>query len=365
MIEIGTSERQRARRAPQGARFAWVLACLAGLAGADTPGVQRDLVFEQMSPLAHPERVFERMASPLASAAMRERLHAARARSDDPWPALDLARERFELFVPDGAPPDSGFGLVVFVPPWEEQGLPAEWLPVLQRHGLAMVTAGRSGNAQDVGARRVPLALHALENVRGRLRIDSERVYAAGFSGGSRVALRLAVAWPDVFRGALLNAGSDPLGSAEVALPEPVLFDRLERASRLVYLSGTRDGPALAADRASRRSATELCIDGTRVFGISGGRHQPAGAQAFARALRALETPARGGAIGEACRERRSRRIAREAHAIAALVDAGDHARAARALVEFDSRWSGLAREASRELDARIDVSTAHAPAPD
>ena len=366
MSEIGASGRHGARSVAGGAWLAWTFAGLAGIAAADAPGLQRDLVFEQPSPLAHPERVLERMASPLAGAAMRERLHAARAGADaDPWPALDLAGERFELFVPDGTPPEPGFGLVVFVPPWEEQGLPADWLPVLQRHRLAMVTAARSGNAQDVGIRRVPLALHAVENVRSRLRIDPARVYAAGFSGGSRVALRLAVGWPDVFRGGLLNAGSDPLGNAEVPLPEPGLFDRLERISRLVYFSGTRDAPAIAADRASRRSATELCMSGTDVFTIAGGGHEPAGAQAIARALRALEAPPDGAASGAACRERRSRRIAREAHAIAALVDAGDHARAARALVEFDLRWGGLAREASRELDARIDVSTAHAPATD
>jgi poly(3-hydroxybutyrate) depolymerase len=365
MTEIGTTDRLRARRAPEGSRFIWMLACLAGHAAAATPAVQRDLVFEQLSPLAHPERVLERMATPLASAAMRERLQADGAGSDDPWRALDLAEERFALFVPGGAPPERGFGLVVFVPPWEGQDLPAHWLPVLQRHGLAMVMAARSGNAQDVGARRVPLALHALENVRGRLRIDFGRVYAAGFSGGSRVALRLAVAWPDVFRGALLNAGSDPLGNAEVPLPMPALFDRLERTSRLIYASGTRDALALAADRASRRSATGLCIDGSEVFRISGGRHEPAGAQAFARALRALEAPPRRAADGEACRARRSRRIAREAHAIAVLVDAGDHARAARALSEFDARWSGLAHEAISELGARIGGSSAHAPAMD
>lgn len=360
------SDRHGARRAAGAAPLAWVLACLAGSAAAGTAGVQRDLVFEQVSPLAHPERVLERMTSPLAGAAMRERLHAARARGDaDPWPALDLANERFELFVPDGTPPEPGFGLVVFVPPWEAQGLPAEWLRVLQRHGLAAVTATRSGNAQDVGIRRVPLALHAVENVRRRLRIDPGRVYAAGFSGGSRVALRLAVGWPDVFRGALLNAGSDPLGRAEVPLPGPVLFDRLERTSRLVYVSGTRDAPALAADRASLRSAAELCMSGAEAFTIRGGRHEPAGAQAVARALRALEAPPDDAATGEACRERRSRRIAREAQAIAALVDAGDRAGAARELVELDRRWSGLAGAISRELDMHIDGSTAHAAAAD
>jgi dienelactone hydrolase len=353
-----------ARGTTFGRTAAALLAVVAGTAGATGGTLQRDLVFEHASPLARPEAVLERMTSPTRRAVIRARVHATRAGDPDPWPALDLATERFAMFVPAGAPPDAGFGLVVFVPPWEGQGFPVDWLPALQRHGFMMATASRSGNAQEVGARRIPLALTAVENARRRQRVDPARVYVAGFSGGARVALRIALAYPDVFRGAVLNAGSDPLGTADVPLPEPTLFDRFERGSRLVYISGTLDAPALAADRASRGSARGLCIPNTEVLTVSGGRHEPADAHAFGRALDALAAPLADPAGEAACRARRARVITREAGAITALVDAGRLERAQRRLLAFDARWAGLAATASTDIAARLHAAQGAAADP-
>ena len=71
----------------------------------------------------------------------------------------------------------------------------------------------------------MPLALLAYENIRRSHTLDANRVYVGGMSGGSRVALRVALAYPDVFRGALLNAGSDPIGDgAVIAASRPICF---------------------------------------------------------------------------------------------------------------------------------------------
>ena len=169
--------------------------------------------------------------------------------------------------------------------------------------------------------------------------------------------MRLALAYPDVFRGALLNAGSDPLGTSDAPLPAPALFDRFEHGSRLVYVSGTLDASALAADRASRGSARALCIANTVVLTIPGGRHEPADGRGFARALDALDAPLVDGAGEAACRARRTRAIVREADAIAALIDAGRLEPARRRLLAFDARWGGLALQASSDIAARLDAS--------
>jgi pimeloyl-ACP methyl ester carboxylesterase len=324
-----------------------LLACVAGSAWAVGGAVQRDLVFDHASPLARRDVVLERVSSPLRAAAMPDAASPA---------TLDLAAERFEMFVPESPPPSAGLGLIVFVPPWEGQGLPAAWLPALERHGFVLVTAERSGNAQDVRERRIPLALTAYENVLRRYRIDPARVHVAGFSGGSRVALRIALAYPDVFRGALLNAGSDPIGSVDVPLPGPELFGRLERGTRLVYVSGARDGPAMAADRASRQSARDLCIANTRLLTAAGGGHEPADAGAFERALQALEAPLADESKQAGCRTRRTRAMAREMEALAALVDAGERDRAMVRLRELDARWGGLVRTASIDLARRLEM---------
>jgi len=71
------------------------------------------------------------------------------------------------------------------------------------------VTAANSGNDAPTIDRREPLALLAAHNTMKQYPVDPQQVYIGGFSGGARVALRLALAYPDVFHGALLNAGSD------------------------------------------------------------------------------------------------------------------------------------------------------------
>ena len=65
--------------------------------------------------------------------------------------------------------------------------------------------------------------------MRARYPIDPKRVYVGGLSGGSRAAEMTALAYPDVFRGALLNAGSDPIGGeAGIYLPPAELFRRFQ-----------------------------------------------------------------------------------------------------------------------------------------
>ena len=79
---------------------------------------------------------------------------------------------------------------------------------------MLVVSAAHSGNDEATFARREPLALLAAHNIRKQYPVDSDRIYIAGFSGGSRIALRLALGYPDVFRGVILNAGSAPIGSS-------------------------------------------------------------------------------------------------------------------------------------------------------
>ena len=61
--------------------------------------------------------------------------------------------------------------------------------------------------------------LLAAYNLMERFHADPDRVFVGGFSGGSRIAMRLALGYPDLFHGVLLNAGGDPLGNAEAGAP--------------------------------------------------------------------------------------------------------------------------------------------------
>jgi poly(3-hydroxybutyrate) depolymerase len=141
----------------------------------------------------------------------------------------------------------------VFIPPWPRAEVPRQWIPALNRYNTILVTAANSGNEAPTIDRREPLALLALHNIMAQYPVDPQQVYIGGFSGGARVALRVALGYPDVFHGALLNAGSDPIGTLDVPLPPADLFRRFQESTRLVYLTGERDDENLGRDMYSRR----------------------------------------------------------------------------------------------------------------
>src|ERR1700730_6918458 len=158
-------------------------------------GLQSDVVFSDYSPLSSSTELLHRLLSPLSAVQVGKKLaSSAVALRDQP---INLAQEKFTVYVPSH-PPAQGYGLLVFIPPWDNAMLPRGWAAILDRRGVIFVSAANSGNEANILDRRDPLALLAAHNVMQRFRVDSERIYIGGFSGGSRVALRLALGYPDV-----------------------------------------------------------------------------------------------------------------------------------------------------------------------
>jgi len=170
---------------------------------------------------------------------------------------VDPAQERFVLHVPP-AEPEGGYALLVFVPPWQQAKIPRGWEDVLDRLGVIYVSAARSGNQEITLARREPLALIAAANVMARYNVDPAKIFIGGFSGGSRVAERLALGYPDLFRGALLDAGSDWVGDGDLPLPPDDLLRRFLEGSRLVFVTGENDSLNRQLDADTMRSLEEI-----------------------------------------------------------------------------------------------------------
>jgi pimeloyl-ACP methyl ester carboxylesterase len=84
----------------------------------------------------------------------------------------------------------------------------------------------------------VPLFYKRVSQSRAVGSRDRRAAWILPSSGGSRVALRLALGFPDVFRGAFLNAGSDPIGDAQTPLPPAELFSRFQEMTRLAARIG-------------------------------------------------------------------------------------------------------------------------------
>lgn len=342
---------------------ALLLACLAwpltGAAGDAPTGLVHDAVFSHYGEPASSAELARRLVTPLNAWRLQQRAAASGvALKDQP---VDLAQERFALYVPSQAPPD-GYALFVFVPPWDDAKVPPTWIPVMDRHGMIFVTAAGIGNDTNLLDRRDPVALLAAINVMAGYRVNPQRVYVGGLSGGSRVALRLALGYPDLFHGVLLEAGSDPLGKT-VPLPPAPLLEQAQVGTRVVYLTGQMDASNLDTDRASRQSLRDWCIDDVDMREMPWTGHVLAEASAIDRALTSLETHHAPDATKlAACRSRISADLDSELGKVSAALDAGHLDEARKQLGDIDHRYGGLAAPRSVELAARIEKAAPPAP---
>src|SRR5256885_5509118 len=230
-------------------RRAGLLLCLSiavGAAAPLSPGLHTGVTFDRISPLSSTAELVRRTLSPLAARSIAARASLA-------GQPLDIAQERFMIYVP-AQKPQQGYALLVFVPPWKGAKLPPGWASVLDDKGIIFVSAEHSGNDTKVESRRMPLAVMAAEQLTHDYGIPPSRVLVGGFSGGSRVAGRLALAYPDVFRGALLNFDADPIGTVAIPLPPGGLFHRVQENSRLYYIMGDLDPVGRSMQAASEAS---------------------------------------------------------------------------------------------------------------
>ena len=327
-------------------------ALLLGLvATAAQTGLQHGVVFDQGSPLASNAQIARRMLSPLGVARVNSVLAQSHtALRDQP---IDRVKESFVLYVP-AKMPEAGYGLLVFVPPWEEEGIPRGWPPVLEDKGIIIVAAARSGNAENVLARRLPLALIGARNVMAKYRIDPARIYVGGMSGGSRVAMKLALGWPDLFKGALLNAGSDPVGRAGTHVPPRALMLAFQEKTRLVYVTGDRDQANQDSDITSVRSMRDYCMFNITRITMHDKGHEPADPSSLGRALDMLDAPVTPDAKLADCRAGLDAEWTKALDGVEAQIRDGKRDAARASLDELDLKYGGLAAPRSLALDAEL-----------
>jgi predicted esterase len=250
-----------------------------------TPGIHPSVTFTQYPALATAQSIASRYLSPVTAEAIRRKIGASGKTLQSSM--FDIKSESYAIYVPRNRPP-AGYGLLIFVSPSSSAEIPNGWPDILDRFGMIFVSAARSGNDERVIERRVPLALAALKNIQELFPIDPEHTVIGGLSGGARVAMRIALAYPDLFSGALLNAGSDPIGEPSTPLPAPALLQQFQSHSRLAYLTGDADTGGLALDSASIASMKHWCVGQVSVRNDHGVGHEIARPQALAWALGAL-----------------------------------------------------------------------------
>ncbi len=326
-------------------RIARLLALLLIASGASSAGqLLADQVFDRYAPLAASDEFSRRIFSP----ALHDRLMrfqdftGIRAAAH----SVDLKSERFDLYVPDTRPA-GGYGLIVFVSPLERWPLTADWKKYLNRYGVIYVSALSAGNQQNVYKRRIPLALHALENVKARYPVDPSRTTISGFSGGSRTAIRIAAAYPDLFTGALLIGGAKVMGEEDFAPPPQPLMNLFQRRMRIVYSTGRHDMPNQRVDRRSIGALKERCVAGVFKYSERDIGHEVPDFNTLQRVFTRLEQPLDEVALQQQtnCSTALALRVDADVAAAEQAYRQGNPQLSGELLAAADQAWGGLAAE--------------------
>jgi hypothetical protein len=324
---------------------------LAMLPVGTTASQARVVPLQELSPLAGRDEIAHRLLSPLA------RLQYDQVVADKHLQVREqtivTGEEHYDLFVPE-LPVGSSYGLIVFVSPWDAFKIPSDWRDILGRERLILISARMSGNDQNMLGRRVPLALHGYGYASRHYQIDPTRVYASGFSGGGRTAQLVAFAYPDIFRGVLMFAGSDPFREGAVAPPPRDLMALVRSRLRIVQSTGLADEVNIAIDSRARRSMAELCIRNVTHVDQPRLGHGLPGGGGFDKALAALLKPVDVDNGDAQCNVRLQAQIDAEIAGVNLLIGAGRAKQARERLLRLDAHYGWLAAPGSIEAMKKL-----------
>jgi hypothetical protein len=247
------------------------------------------LTFTQRSDLTTNQEIVRRMGWDLAA--------EAAAKID-----YTLSEESFEVYIPADYTGDKPFGLFVFVSPGPS-GKPARhFLQSFDDHHLIYISPNKVGNDRVVRP-RMGLAIDAALSAQAKFKIDPQRVYVSGVSGGGRVASLCAMGYPDVFTGGgLYMIGCDfyhdepcpeqkgRFFAKTYRVPPPNLLKLAKKQSKHVFLTGDTDG---------NREQTHCYYDCFKRDGfehitylqVPGMGHQAPDAEWFEKGIAALDEP--------------------------------------------------------------------------
>jgi len=214
-----------------------------------------------------------------------------------------LAMESFEVRVPRTYSGQEPYGVLVWISPGDTVGMPGEWEEVLDRHKLIWIGANKSGN-ERAPVIRMALGLDAVHNIKKSYRVDEDRVYVAGLSGGGRVASMLAIVYPDVFQGGFYMCGCNYYRDTAVpgeegqkwrrsfAAPSAKLLTEAKKR-RHVLLTGESDinrPQTLAYSEAYKRDSFQYVT----YLEVPGLGHGPPDAEWLGKGIVALDRPLQG-----------------------------------------------------------------------
>ena len=162
----------------------------------------------------------------------------------------DSTAQTYELYVPKSLKKGESPGLILFISPGDGSTGLESLRKVCDDQKLIFASPHGAGNNTDT-RKRVRIVLDVLDDLRREYRVDPDRTYIAGFSGGGRIACAIGYSLPEYFGGVISICAAGDL--REESWLRQRVVDRLSVA----HLTGETDfnrgeverfrGPMLAA----------------------------------------------------------------------------------------------------------------------
>ena len=149
-------------------------------------------------------------------------------------PNYSSTEQTYELYVPKDYDESKAYPVLIYISPGSRGDSFPKFSKVCRDQKMIFISPRQVGNNVAM-QRRVRITMDALDNVRRKYKVDADRTYISGFSGGGRVACAIAFATPEYFGGVMPFCAGGQLRQ-EVWLQHRVI-DRL----RVALVTGETD----------------------------------------------------------------------------------------------------------------------------
>jgi len=147
---------------------------------------------------------------------------------------FDSTKQRYQLYVPKGYQAKKAWPLVLFISAGDTPAGWTAWQKLCEKEGVFFASPYGAGNSTAAGP-RTRIVLDVLDDIRRAYRIDPDRTYITGFSGGGRWACAVGFALPELFGGVAPLCGTNPITGPTY------LRHRIEDRLSVAFVTGEKD----------------------------------------------------------------------------------------------------------------------------
>jgi len=183
------------------------------------------------------------------------------------------------VYLPDNDSTETP-GVFVYVSPMKTGRIDSRWREVMNQQNLIYIAANKSGNKIPT-IRRMVMANLGIKALALQHSFNPGQISVSGFSGGGRVASRLASQYPEIYTGALYICGVDFWKKDYAPNVDRVI------QNRFVFLTGSRDFNENETRQIHKRYIKEGAIH-SKLIVIPGLAHQHPDAAYLTEALQFL-----------------------------------------------------------------------------